>query len=136
MITLFLIQAAAGVPLLIRRNVYTAITFIVLTFVSTIMLLGKPQPLLAPSDAEIVSYSFVEGKAIYLWLREDGTAEPLYVSLPWSLPLAQQVQQSFRQAQANGYGQGEGRTGVRLNSEQGEYVAHPLPPRPMPPKEG
>lgn len=46
----------------------------------------------------VLSVSFDEGNAIYLWLRLEGDVKPRYYSLPWSNTLAENLQESLEEA--------------------------------------
>ena len=51
----------------------------------------------------VLSASFHENNAIYLWVRLAGDAKPRYYSLPWSNKLAENLQESLEEAvQQNG----------------------------------
>ncbi len=71
-----------------------------------------------------------EGKAIYLWLALEGTAEPRAYVLPWSEKLARQLHGARRSAEASGT-----RVKMRLpfensldRSDQVFYAAPQSPP--------
>ena len=48
--------------------------------------------------AEVLSVSFDEGKAIYMWLRLNGMIEPRFYSLPWRQQDAEDLEDAMEQA--------------------------------------
>lgn len=83
------------------------ILFLPLGYASMADLLGLPKPVSlewsknGAGKARVMSYYFVEGKRIDLWLLVEGDAEPTYYSLPWSVENAQQLQNAFSLAREN-----------------------------------
>jgi hypothetical protein len=49
-------------------------------------------------DAVVLGTSFDEGKAIYVWLRVDGSTEPRYYKIPWNLKLAEKLEDAVDDA--------------------------------------
>ncbi len=49
-------------------------------------------------QATVLGVSLEEGKAIYLWLRLDGSREPRYYRLPWQAKNAQKLQSAMDRA--------------------------------------
>ena len=90
--------------------------------------------------AMVLGVSLDEGKAIYLWLRVDGSTEPRYYRLPWQQRNAEKLQKAVEEA-------AEEDVGVRIQNpfsrrswtNQGEInvelVRPPVPPlkHPTPP---
>jgi len=66
--------------------------------------LARPKPashewLKASAErATVLGVSLEEGKAIYLWLRLDGSLEPRYYRMPWQPKNAQKLQSAVQQA--------------------------------------
>ena len=79
--------------------------FVVATLFAGINLLGKPKPVNFSLDnikGEILAYSAIENKAIWLWIiEEDSAGEPAYYSIPWSEEDAKRLREAFE-----GMGQG------------------------------
>ncbi len=48
--------------------------------------------------AEVLSVSFDEGKAIYMWLRLNGMIEPRFYSMPWRQEYAEDLEDAMEQA--------------------------------------
>jgi hypothetical protein len=90
-----------------------ACLFMPLAYGSLLELMGRPKPasqewwLSRTAEAGVLASSFEEGRAIHLWLRLPGTAEPRAYRLPWSQKLAEALQTAEREALAQG-------TGVRM----------------------
>lgn len=113
--------------------------FIPVVYVQFIGLLSRPKPISFAlfernvDRAEVLSVSFDEGKAIYLWLRLDGMIEPRFYSLPWRQKMAEDLEDGMLQAHKN-------RTGlVMINpfskkapEERGSTALKIIPPK-MPP---
>jgi len=54
-------------------------------------------------NVTVLSASFDEQRAIYLWVRFEGDIQPRYYSLPWSNRLAENLQDTLEEAvQQNG----------------------------------
>lgn len=108
-------------------------------YASLAELLGRPKPvtlewaMAAVPETTVLGASVRENEAIYLWLRFDGTPEPIAYVLPWNIETAKQLQQAMRQAEADG-------TGVRmrrpfdstLDPNEPLFYAEPQPA--LPPK--
>lgn len=78
--------------------------FMPVIYVQFIGLLSKPKPVAYAwlernvERAEVLSVSFDEGKAIYMWLRLDGMIEPRFYSLPWRQQVAEDLEDAMEQA--------------------------------------
>ena len=78
--------------------------FMPLAYVQLTGLLSKPKPIEFAwlerdvERAEILSVSFDEGKAIYIWLRLDGMIEPRFYKLPWRQQDAEDLEDAMTQA--------------------------------------
>lgn len=78
--------------------------FLPIIYVQFIGLLSKPKPVAYAwlerdiKRAEVLSVSFDEGKAIYMWLRLDGMIEPRFYSLPWRQQDAEDLEDAMEQA--------------------------------------
>lgn len=153
--TLFLPFAALALPVLalavlagrVRRAVPVAVValaalVLVLAYGAGSALLGRPKPLRlalferGAARAEVVASTFVEGEAIYLWLRLPGAPEPRAYVMPWSQSAAEALFRAEGQA---------AETGAQIvmqapfgsdasGSEEGRFDVLDLPP--LPPKPG
>ncbi len=77
--------------------------FIPVIYVELIEMLSKPKPMSFEwfrrgVDAELLSTSLDEGKAIYVWLRIAGLTEPRYYKIPWNLKLAEKLEDAVDDA--------------------------------------
>lgn len=78
--------------------------FAPLVYVQLTGLLSKPKPVEFAwlerdvERAEVLSISFDEGKAIYMWLRLDGMIEPRFYKLPWRQQDAEDLEDAMEQA--------------------------------------
>ncbi len=78
--------------------------FLPLAYIQLTGLLSKPKPVefawleRGVERAEILSVSFDEGKAIYMWLRLDGMIEPRFYKLPWRQRDAEDLEDAVDQA--------------------------------------
>ncbi|MEK9672948.1 MAG: hypothetical protein VW268_10670 [Rhodospirillaceae bacterium] len=78
--------------------------FIPVAYVHAVELLSKPKPIeyawfeRTRDKAIVLGIDFDEGNSIYLWLRLAGSNEPRYFAIPWSLPLAQRLQDGLEDA--------------------------------------
>lgn len=81
--------------------------FIPLVYIQFVNLLSRPKPISFAlfernvDKAEVLSVSFDEGKAIYVWLRLEGMIEPRYYSLPWRQKIAEDLEDGMMQASKN-----------------------------------
>ena len=124
--------------------VTVTLLFIPVAYVELAELLSKPKPMSFEwyerntDKALLLGTTLDEGKAIYLWLRLDGSLEPRNYKIPWNLRLAEKLEDASEDA-------------VRRNStivlrnpfwrrsfdEWGdlnvEIIPPPLPPLKMPP---
>lgn len=133
----FLILPRAG---LARRTLSVGLFVVLIAVVygGGIDLLGRPKPLRLewrdPADAQVLSALPVENEAIYVWLVMPGSPEPRAYVLPWSVQVAQQLQDASSEAQANG-------TGVRMTMpfetslDDREPMFYAMPQPAMPPKD-
>ncbi len=75
-----------------------AALFIPVVYAQSIEMLSKPKPASfewserTAEIAELLGASFEEGRSIYLWLRIAGTSEPRSYVIPWSLKLAEKLE--------------------------------------------
>ena len=53
-------------------------------------------------ETALLAHSWVEGEAIYLWVRWPGDAEPRSYRLPWSEETAEQIEQAQEELQRDG----------------------------------
>lgn len=78
--------------------------FLPIVYVQFVGLLSKPKPASWEwidrdvDSAQVLSVSFDEGKAIYLWLRLNGTIAPRFYSLPWRQQTAEDLEDAMEQA--------------------------------------
>lgn len=94
--------------------------------------LGEPKPVRLEwrdlGEVEVAATQFVSNEAIYLWTR---TQPPLAYALPWNDDHARRLQEAEREAQE------QGTLGIVVRGATfGAFEAHPVPPRPDPPKTG
>ncbi len=81
--------------------------FLPVVYVQFIGLLSKPKPIAYAwlerdvERAEVLSVSFDDGKAIYMWLRLEGMIEPRFYSLPWRQRDAEDLEDAMEQANRN-----------------------------------
>lgn len=81
--------------------------FLPIAYAQFVGLLAKPKPASwawierGVDKAEILSVSFDEGKAIYMWLRLNGMIEPRFYSLPWRQQIAEDLEDAMVQANRN-----------------------------------
>ena len=110
-----------------------------LGYAQYVELLSKPKPRQLEwlkrhaKEAEILGVSFHEGKAIYMWLRVDGAAQPSYYVFPWDLRFAERLQEDVEDAIRRG-GKLMMREpfGRKENSELGDLNTEVELPKPMP----
>ena len=108
---------------------FTLATAMVWMWLASTML-GRPLPLSEPPhESTVLSMAAVPNEAIYLWLVEEGSHEPLSVRLPWSNEQAQKLSEQLE-------AQGEKGGSVRFKKpsipgEPGEFRLE-LPPEPAP----
>lgn len=133
----FLILPHAGLG---RRalSVGVFVALIAVVYGGGIELLGRPKPLRLEwrdaADAQVVGAVPVEDEAIYVWLVTPTSPEPRAYVLPWSVQVAQQLQDALNQAAATG-------TGVRmtmpfeLSLDDREPLFYAMPQPAMPPKD-
>lgn len=107
LIAAILASIAIWAPRVTRTRVIAlivAILFIPLGYIQLVEMLSKPKPATHEwfkrdaGKAEVLSVSFNEGRAIYLWLRVDGALEPSYYVLPWAQNTAEQLEDAIEDA--------------------------------------
>ena len=82
--------------------------FLPVVYVQSVELLSKPKPMSFEwyhrhvDGAQLLGVSLDEGRAIYLWLRLDGSLEPRAYSLPWSLAIAERLEDAVDEAVRRG----------------------------------
>ncbi|MDG2286479.1 MAG: hypothetical protein P8N43_13270 [Alphaproteobacteria bacterium] len=124
----------------------TTVLFIPLVHVQILEVLGKPKPVSfewyerGAEGAELLSASFDEGRAIYLWLRVDGAFEPRAYVIPWNVRLAEKLEEAVDDAvRRNSTVQLKKPFYRRSFEEWGdlnvEIIPPPLPPQKRPPTE-
>jgi hypothetical protein len=153
--TLFLHFALLALPVLalavLAGRTRRAIPLVVVALAALVLglaylagtdLLGRPKPLRLATlergadSAEVIAATFVEGEAIYLWLRLPGAPAPRAYVMPWSQSAAKalfraqgQAEQSGAQVVLNGpFGSDS------AGAETGLFDVVRLPP--LPPKPG
>jgi len=78
--------------------------FLPIIYAQFVGLLSKPKPVAWEwmdrdvDRAQLLSVSFDEGKAIYVWLRLNGMIEPRFYSLPWRQQTAEDLEDAMEQA--------------------------------------
>jgi hypothetical protein len=134
---IFFVLPRAG---LARRALSVGIFVLLIAVVygGSIELLGRPKPLRLEwrraADAQVVSAVPVENQAIYVWLMMPNPSEPCAYVLPWSLAVAQQLQEAMSQAEAHG-------TPARIvmpfesSLDDREPMFYAMPQPAMPPKD-
>lgn len=118
--------------------------FIPFVYLGLTEILARPKPMThewfnaTAKEAMVLGVSLHEGKAIYLWLRVDGSLEPRYYRLPWQQRNAEKLQKAIEEAAE------EDDLGVRIDNpfsrhswtNQGEInvelVRPPVPPLKLP----
>jgi len=81
--------------------VLIASLFIPIAYVELTEMLSKPKPMSfewferSADQAIVLGVSLHEGKAIYMWLRLDGSMEPRYYELPWRQKLAEKLEDAI-----------------------------------------
>ncbi len=118
----------------------TAAVFLPTAYFSLSEMLARPKPVAAEwlrgalAEATVLGSQMQEGKAIYLWLALEGTAEPRAYALPWSEKIARQLHGARRSAEASGT-----RVKMRLPFEgsldRRDQVFYAAPQSPPPEKE-
>ncbi|HVR65646.1 MAG TPA: hypothetical protein VMT98_03355 [Verrucomicrobiae bacterium] len=102
-------------------------------------MLSRPKPMsLAWAEgqieaADVLGSTFIEGEAIYVWLRLPGSMEPRSYKLPWDQRRAQELQDAMNEA-------GQLGTGVEMRQPFDDYpqdeepMFYALPQTPTPEK--
>lgn len=113
--------------------------FAPLVYVQMTGLLAKPKPVAFAwlerdvERAELLSVSFDEGKAIYVWLRLDGMIEPRFYSLPWRQQMAEDMEDAVEQASRTGSKLIVSNPFSKPSLEEGGGVSIEIIPPAMPP---
>ena len=111
-----------------------------LGYVALADLPGRPKPVrdewlhARAAEAVVLAFELDEGRAIHLWLRLPGVDEPRAYRLPWSLPLARQLQEASRAAEKSGTAVAM-RHPFESSLDDREPKVYPLPQPALPPKE-
>jgi len=111
-----------------------------LGYVALADLPGRPKPVrdewlhARATEAVVLAFELDEGRAIHLWLRLPGVDEPRAYRLPWSLPLARQLQEASRAAEKSGTAVAM-RHPFESSLDDREPKVYPLPQPALPPKE-
>jgi len=116
-LTVVLASLLAGIGIWSPRNywmkacaVATATLLFGAGYSSLVAMLSLPKPVGFEwahrhlPDATVLAASIREGEAIYLWLGMAGVAEPRAYVLPWDRRVAEQLQSTMDEAEANGSG--------------------------------
>jgi hypothetical protein len=88
--------------------VVVAALFMPAAYLSQSLLLSRPKPTelewiqRAAPEATVLGATFIEGKAIYLWLQLPGQEEPRAYVMAWSRPLAEQLTKARREGEGSG----------------------------------
>lgn len=83
---------------------FVTLAIVPIAFFQVTELLSRPKPanyewLRRNVDkVTVLSASFDERRAIYLWVRLEGDTQPRYYSLPWSTKLAETLQDTLEEA--------------------------------------
>lgn len=90
-----------------RRWAMVGVTVVLLTLGTSLTLefLGRPKPIdyeWRTGEATVEHYLFVEGQAIYVWLRWPEKLAPSAYQLPWSEETAKSLQGAAEQAEQEG----------------------------------
>jgi hypothetical protein len=120
------------------------VLFLPLVYVQFAELLSKPKPASfewyerEADRAVLLSASFDEGEAIYLWLRLDGSLEPRSYVVPWNLKLAEKLEDAGDDAVRRNSTIVLKRPFYRRSFEEWgdlnvEIIPPPLPPQKLPP---
>jgi hypothetical protein len=141
-----LISLLASVAIWAPRRIWVrcwAVALSAIVFVSGYAaltdMLSRPKPMsLAWAEshveaADVLGSTFIEGEAIYVWLRLPGSMEPRSYKLPWDQRRAQELQDAMNEA-------GQLGTGVEMRQPFDEYpqdeepMFYALPQSPTPAK--
>lgn len=145
-LTLTLVSISHVKSLLFRTIVVILFaSFLPLGYSSLTELTGRPKPIsliwlksriisdVKELDAEILGYTLIEDKGIYLYLRLPDKGEPLSVVLPWNRKQAKRLRDGMKGAAESG-----GKLRIKLRFEQSldrnEQMFYELPQPMLPPK--
>jgi hypothetical protein len=124
----------------------TAVLFLPLVYLQILEVLSKPKPVSfewyqhQTDGVELVSTSFDEGRAIYLWLRLDGEAAPRSYVMPWNVRLAEKLEDAVEEAVRRNSTVRLKKPFYRRSFEEWgdlnvEIIPPPMPPQKQPPTE-
>lgn len=124
----------------------TTVLFLPLVYLQIVEVLSKPKPVgfewyeRGADGAEVLSVSFDEGRAIYLWLRLDGSSEPRAYVMPWNVRLAEKLEHAVDEALRRNSTVLLKKPFYRRSFEEWgdlnvEIIPPPLPPQKRPPVE-
>ncbi|MGE5147619.1 MAG: hypothetical protein ACM3N5_12780 [Candidatus Eiseniibacteriota bacterium] len=114
-VTVVLAALLAGFAIAGPRRLWLRVTAVVVAalfmpaaYLSQSALLSRPKPTKlewaerAAPEATVLGATFVENKAIFVWLVLPGVEEPRAYVLPWSKPLAEQLTKAQRDSEGHG----------------------------------
>jgi len=114
--------------------------FIPVAYLQLTEMLARPKPVAFEwfrrnvSQAQLLSASFDEGRAIYLWLRLDQEVEPRFYVLPWRQGVAEKLEDLIDNALRNNATIVLREPFIRkFTEEMGDLNANIVPP-PLPPQ--
>ena len=119
-----------------RRALSVGIFVVLITvvYIGAGEFLGRPKPLSLEwrdiANAQVLSGVPVENEAIYVWLTMPGSPEPRAYVLPWSQNAAQQLQDAFGKAEADGTAVEMAMPAAGLDDGTPMFYALPQPPLP------
>ena len=141
-----LVSLLASVAIWAPRRIWVRCWAVVLSAVAFVGgyaaltdMLSRPKPMsLAWAEsqvqaADVLGSTFIEGEAIYVWLRLPGSMEPRSYKLPWDQRRAQELQDAMNEA-------GQLGTGVEMRQPFDDYpqdkepMFYALPQTPTPEK--
>lgn len=74
----------------------------------SVLALGLPRPLWSMvytnQSYRLIGWSFIEGRAIYVWLTPYDNGDPIVVQLPWSEQKADELAQTLERLNQSGQG--------------------------------
>ena len=108
-------------------------------YVALADMLSRPKPMSlawaeeSVASADVLGSTFIEGEAIYVWLRLPGSLEPRAYKLPWDPRQAQQLQDAMNAVAETG-GSVQMRQPFDQEIDEQESLFYALPQPPMPDK--